>query len=61
MARWQIVSKSSPIKDRSRISKKKDSVPKSLRFNDDFGTYFDGHFSGSNHHYHMSTPKYFTV
>ena len=58
MARWKIpTDKSEP--DNMKISTDNDHVLTHVKFNSKFGGKFVGHYSGKQHHFHMSTPKYF--
>ncbi|XP_078481655.1 PGAP2-interacting protein [Ciona intestinalis] len=59
MARWRIPS-SKNFKDNTKTTNSITNIPRSVQFNDVFGKYHVGNWYGKGHHFHVSTPKYFT-
>ncbi|CAK8683519.1 unnamed protein product [Clavelina lepadiformis] len=55
MARWEIKEETGSYKT---LTNSKD-IPQPHQFNPVFGSYYRGHWYGREHHFHMSTPKYF--
>ncbi|EDV21484.1 uncharacterized protein TRIADDRAFT_59992 [Trichoplax adhaerens] len=57
-AKFEIPS-SANYEDNSETTHDCKKVPIDARYPTRFGEVFHGHYSGMDHHYHMSTPKYF--
>ncbi|EDO47830.1 predicted protein [Nematostella vectensis] len=58
MARFRLPADGERYKDNDKMTTSPRAVPRNLHFTDRFGSYYAGHYYGE-HHYHMSTPKYF--
>ncbi|XP_033118188.1 PGAP2-interacting protein-like isoform X3 [Anneissia japonica] len=59
LAKFHIPEKGS-LQDNDLVVIDKKKVDPSLHFPARFGNFYNGHYSGIEHRYHMGTPKYFT-
>ncbi|KAM7440366.1 Protein cwh43 [Porites harrisoni] len=59
MAKFRIPSPGKPYQDNDLLTTSAKDVPNDVRFSNRFGSFYKGHYSAWQHHYHMSTPKYF--
>lgn len=58
-AKFRIPSVGEPFEDFSVVTTDLQQVPADQRYSQVFGEYRVGHYYGSDHKFHMSTPKYF--
>jgi len=59
MAKFRIPPLGEQYLDNDILTTSAKDVPESIRFSNRFGSFYKGHYSAWQHHYHMSTPKYF--
>ncbi|XP_078371026.1 PGAP2-interacting protein-like [Oculina patagonica] len=59
MAKFRIPPPGEKYEDNDILTKSPKDVPENIRFPTRFGAFYKGHYHAWQHHYHMSTPKYF--
>lgn len=59
MAKFRIPLTGEHFQDNDIITTSAKDVPENIKFPSRFGPFYNGHYSAWQHHYHMSTPKYF--
>lgn len=59
MAKFRIPPPGEKYQDNDILTTSPKDVAENIRFPNRFGAFYKGHYSSWQHHYHMSTPKYF--
>lgn len=59
MAKFRIPPPGQRYQDNEIVTTSAKDVPESIRFPIRFGSLYKGHYKAWEHHYHMTTPKYF--